>query len=767
MAIYRDRNPALLRGILPPHYDTLESAHRDRIVVSIDEGPRFTCGELRIEAPFGFDRPQLYTWLSAQQPPANAIPASVHVVAGVPRTHWIAPSGAAAELDEPTWQPGKPAEFTDLAHDHYDRQVRRALAAMGWYHAKFESRLVRDKASQTAALLISIQDHGPLTRIDRIEVEGSQRDSQEDVIAFLGLQAGLPLNEGVRLEIAYRLWHSARYIDQNVTIEPPVEPAGPTVLRIKLVDNDWAPPLLEPLNAAQETLIRFRDWLQEAVDRRDSLIIRLTTRAGFWQIVAAHDEGLLVTIEPRPNALGVVPENAHPFLLVSGYGAVECVARGHSHKLQIPIANATQLLTTITARAQPKASNAERPFTLSLGMGAAVQRPSTTVGPLAPLKLDLTLDASVLMALLDPERIQSTLNNDQLVLLERNGNMQLRIEQRTGRLIDWSLRANEDDRISATISFDSTPFADHVAVARHRLNGDAAPQPNAFDPRWPVSSTADYLLGTILADEAVDWFSEDKVTRAHAEEMRAIMHKLVRSGLLSPLDELALAEQRAPEQKFGIPASSDDQVDADEVDSLSTSSIIVRAVAGFSDEMFPRDSWIWTLTRRSAFLLLHHTEFTKEDLKKLYYSDDVGPLARLTTATLLDLIKHPSATRFARSGRRKLDVKDFRNDYQPLIATNKLVGRVVFHAAAALRQLDDSEVKTLGRSLLGPHGNLLEEGVKYLRENRDRPLEESLPIVLDRAWGQGLRAWVDNRLEQLELSEAAVVRKPKAVTLTQ
>ena len=112
--------------------DAKAQARLDRdssqIIVTVDEGARYTAGEVRVTGAVDVDVARVVEWLTSRQPPAGSRLAGYSEIDGRQVPQWVSPSGGRAESNWPTWEPG---EFETLAAVHLkfrSERIRRGVA---------------------------------------------------------------------------------------------------------------------------------------------------------------------------------------------------------------------------------------------------------------------------------------------------------------------------------------------------------------------------------------------------------------------------------------------------------------------------------------------------------------------------------------------------------------------------------------------------------------------------------------------------------------
>ena len=81
---------------------------------------------------------------------------------------------------------------------------------------------------------------------------------------------------------------------------------------------------------------------------------------------------------------------------------------------------------------------------------------------------------------------------------------------------------------------------------------------------------------------------------------------------------------------------------------------------------------------------------------------------------------------FASKGLERLSLDDFRRDYRLLVRQEGPMAGMLKGLSDALRGLDQEEVAVLGKMLIPPYRAILEDWVKQLKEEPNKPATEIL-----------------------------------------
>jgi hypothetical protein len=266
-----------------------------KIEIKIKEGPRQVAADIQI---VGVDKGVWETVeraLTSPWPPAGAHQEIVNVGDGKSVVRWIEADGTLAELNEPIWQPGKPADFF-LGHRKRVRdRIDRTLEELGYYRARYDIDLIQDAAHGTALLTVRLTDLGPTAIVGRITVFGNSRNSREAVLNYLELKPGMPINSRQGQQMRERLWASARFLASDIRLIS--ERRESVDVLIHLSEYSKAPPLSEPLTREEQVLLKARQWLADPDSWQGDLVVRTVPPSPPIKVIVSPHQGMLLSAE--------------------------------------------------------------------------------------------------------------------------------------------------------------------------------------------------------------------------------------------------------------------------------------------------------------------------------------------------------------------------------------------------------------------------------------------------------------------------------------
>jgi hypothetical protein len=745
----KTKNGYLKAGFPDAKVEARIDEKKKQIILTVDEGQQFRCGEITLSGTTYFDPVQVRTWLLSKQPPAGAVLAAVSQVQQGEVAQWINENGEEVELQSPAWQVGEPVRFDEQGRKSLEENVRRTLAELGCRWAKVEIVTPQNPVDHVAPLQINIADAGPPAVVGKISVIGNQRDSDEDVINYLGIKPGTMLTESERTRLWYLLWMSGRYLEQDIDLIAPDQPSSSVELQITVAEYDQASPISQPLSAAEEALMKCRQWILDNEKRRDDWVCRFT---GPYPgcVVVSPKQGLLCHGAPSgdpPGAAADCDQGLPEFLLKATPNEVLYADAAATKKLMLPHCEGLRLYCKLDFLVD--ASDPEHPRRFTFATGFSSSDDSTASG--ISLRTTISPTHMISLAHLPDSEVKI---EDGLLTVNSNGLEELRVDVRTGRLVKVCTPSGDDSPAPASeITLEQGAFERELAAAEAQLATQA--KDSAFNPARPLGSIVEFLAGDPLITRACHLLAKDVEQEKTIDGVRVALRDAIAASLLSPIDGALVAWRTKPSDDEG--QKGDEFSVPNEFEALqgwdALSMFLIQQTITRSDDVFPRNSWPWTLVRDLALWETGRSKYCQGDVNELWASKDFGPLGYLSLATIFSMSDNPARSDTLRSigeyGLTKFFVEDFEREVRPLLDQSKLAGKCVCHLARVLREMDEDDATALGSLFLGDRGNLLGNVACWLKSLRDEPMEKVLPEVLNEAWSAGLRSIVEQRLRAI------------------
>ena len=756
----------------------------DRLVVDVVEGPLFKAGSIHVTGLPDETMARLVRFLSEQQPSQDAVPRLVGQADGTTITTWVTADGLPAPLQPPAWKQAGPAPCDAVTLHKIRVAVARFLRDEGYLsiplpvpdrrsavraargtvatprsmhgdgssgrHAPFDVTL--KPGDGTVDLVVAINDLPSKSVLRRIDLPPECRTTERDLSDSLGIKLGEPVTDRDRLAWRDSLRRSGRFLRHEIDFQiDPTDPAS-VAARFTLEEYPAATPLSQPLSREETTMLRFHDWLVDAIGRGDDLVLDVTRTPGgpdatpaSARLTVAPTAGFLLTALPDgEQACGLAVSGTEASLLpADGAGRLDLPLPAH-HRLTANLGLSLVRDKTV-GKELPKYSR-----NVSFGVGIA----DAGNGDKAKVLIAVSVEPVACLSFVHDDSSLVRFEEDTLVI-EAGGAIS-RFDATTGRPLGLAVAGCE-------VSLDARPKALSEAIEPLRT----ASGPNKLRPEAPVVSTVEFLLsGNVMAacrriadaaglhgDTRSMWerrlaWGVDVVRRCREDGGfercdRVLASSSVGSGASNALEPLLIPKEDEPT----TPAA--------------TQKALTRQVAAIvwrlTEEHCGRTSWPAALVRAGACALVGDPAMLYE-MAEFMASDDHGPLAYVSASSLVPVPL--MAGTLARRGQERLSTVAFHTDCHPLLAA---FGPYGFDdcCVSLLRSVDDDAVREIGRTACGNPDLLLPLVHSLKSHERHEDAVAGLQDALDVWWDGALRPMVAAKLDAIASPRTATAPGPR------
>ncbi len=700
---------------------------RRQIDVHVSEGTQVRCGGVRITG---------CKTLSAE--------VLMRSLTGDPQRH-----------HQSVWKPEGPAPFDEDATARIRRRIESEFAEAGFFHPDFDVAINRQPEVATARLILVIKSEGRRAVVGNIEVTGTKRDSTDDVLKYLNLQPGTPFDAGVTDRLTRRLSGSARYLVHEVSEHPDgrTNADGHELhdLKIRLREYQQARPLRDELSPTDHALLKFRDWLMRwsqgeidedlvvtsSLDADDSILPQtespeqqpavlgsVAPQFGFRMVVGPN-RGQIVTLKAKPMG-GTPPID---LIFVADNDRLVFAAPQRHVKLELSdYFTENRLFFEFKGKSASEKSidRTGSPFVMNLGW--TFKRGKKPTASLFGISAEFTEAFMTSLAHFDDAECQLHDGTWHIA----NESFAIEIDAESGRLIEYRVQLDEGLPILVCRAQKQA-----LQSELQQIDVTLAALATSYDASSPWKSVAEFLIDELLFAAGPD------ATTERAKAFRAL-RKVV--GLWSPpgCGQLwnAGGEQRLPnDETFRLPSqpasrSSDDPFNSGEgwrKNLMSTFLPIYR-------RLVPKTGWMWPVGRDAALQWGSDAKSAGSSLRQAPMSFEIGPAGDLVVGLLGPYLGIDLTENAGRAGMQRLAAEAFANDYRPLLKGDSWMGQWLLSLAAALRDLDEAELKALVRLLPddAPQEAIF-NCLSLLTKEPGKPVAEVVPPVLDRLWSDVLR----------------------------
>jgi hypothetical protein len=698
-----------------------------QIVVKVQEGPRYSCGPIRITGLKSIDPKLLARRLSTPAELGKKERSALVLETGENGQEKETTKSDDGAWENYLWTPGEPAHLSEVSLRTLGIMVSNVFWEFGYGRPRFAIRATPQPKTHLAELDVEVQDEGPRSIIDRLEVSGLQKNSRESLLKYLKLKPGMALSSNLISRVESKLWNAARFLHYEVGAGRPDE-RGRAVVKIQVLEYADAPPLDQEFSPAEKAMLRARQWWASPEPVRGGMIFKggvsnwqglsfalgVSVRKGLALALrdgsngaAGSDWGMVLAT----NLVGLYPPEGRPELAIPDFHG----------RLTLRLA-----LTGTT--------NPEQPFNLTF----AASFDPTNDSPAAPCQFHLTMAPVALVSLAHKKGWTNHVEGGKWVA--SSADCRVEVDERTGR---FGVRGGPGTN-GFVYRWDFAPKAFEETEAR--LLTGLTHQTNRYDAAKPLGSFAAFAVEELLRSRLL----QDRVltdltgeSRIHAAKVTsALLSKVA----VSPLDRLMQGQDQSPDEETFVVPEVRSLTRTGKADILAQ---VGRWVLRIGEKGFPVGSWPWTLVREGTFLVQGRGRYSAEALQQIYESDDTGPLGYLATAELLHRLGAPTAKLFAARGLAELSETAFARDAKLLFNEDTLVGQSLISLAETLRDMGDADLEYLASLMPPARAELIRQSVALMRAAKGRPTDEVLAPALGAYWRSELRIEVAAALGSL------------------
>ncbi len=724
--------------------------------VQIDEGRQYRKGQVEVAAPQQVDRTAIVRCLTT-----------------LPQPHaWrIERDGADfARLNEDTiaWKPGDPVHYDELSVAELETTVRRSLAEQGFTRAKFTVGFSPSDNAGNVSLRVEVESSPEPDQISGIEIVGLKRNSREELLSFLRVAKGEPLNAALLERVHNQLKDCCRFWTYKVSAVVPPEKLNPNsmvssvghMLKIELDEYSEVPPLGKPLSEVDEVL-RKAGLLLASPTRSQDLVVEVSrledATGGIKTVRAVVGSDGRASVEVLSAAKGAW--NIDHALLLSP-GALEIYDWKARQKYVSPLpASMTFSLNVKQTRGE---KGEYQLAALVGGVNKTLNRDDAAQGP-----WQIQVEPVAVLHLAhrkEGKRPKVAVRGGELTYSD--GLVSLRLDAATGRLKELRCTAGNWIKRDFLIGRLEQGAFDKTAAT---LRTKGQPYPNCYDDAHKIGSSWDFTLAQIEKQPVVATSPELTMYCRLARQLRAsqtlalLYERWVGLTAVDPTEVDTAKIDRC--RQFDIPqtfSTKDDEVAA----TIDNSLVQVPAMA---DLMFPRGSWPWTLSREACFWKLREQLYGKQaDQAAAFAANEfrrmaagpIGPLGALALAESMKQLESADAQQviaIGNWGMSMLSPEAFAKDVSLLTEGDSGIALICRAATEQLGKLSEEEQEAI-ISLLpdGLQGSAARIATRR-KEHPTEPAAATIQATLLESWNTGLREVVQTELHSITTE---VAKKP-------
>lgn len=714
----------------------------EKIVVRVEEGPRFFCGDIVITGAKHVDTVLLAE--SLREP---------------------------AKQEKTPWVTGRPVRLDATAMTGLINRIKEALTAQGFFLTKFDFRTSMEPGESAQKLEIIIKDEGPRAEIGKITIAGNERDSDAEILEYLKLQPGQRFDTGLVERLQKRLEESGRFVGSHITGTASQQDAeGLRIfdLNIDLRDYELATPLAGNFSAEEKALLQFRSWADgwsrgesdtdlvfdfsisaaelEQMCAEMELPVPPTLWAGIRRLEArmiqSAKQGQVVTLRFVGGEGRIVFEEVYAF----SAGRLLIGSPQRNAKLDLVLNGARLKLNwQAAAKKLEDVDKYGKNFDIQFGITIDHIGKSEKNEPV-PMTVTTSFKPAPLLSIFY-EQASSSVLKDVVWHFEGDG-LHFQLEADTGRLIAAQIETNDggenEERRKAKIGKLTVRTEAGAYSAEWRKVEAQLAAAKEYDATTPLKSLFDFAFDECQYTLRQVDASADKLACC------AALQKLVQRWSPPwpfPTDDDdkdkdgKLAFQLPPE-KTTYQFNDLFSLDAESLRKCTPHFLAIYR------ELVPHDSWLWPVGRDLLLTRGSSSFVPVGSLLKTSHSSRLGPVGQFALAST----RHPALQiTAADAGMKLLSVEQFRKDYQPLLSGEGLLSKYLLTLADSIRSLDEEEVRSL--TILVPENRLpramFGAALLSLKDEPDASAAESVARLFKLAWNARLRYWVGAGLQTL------------------
>lgn len=686
---------------------------RGVIIADIDEGPLFHCGKIEIEGaktlPIeDFQRELRISRLERRRRGPNDPPVPPNLP---PRI---------LEMQSPLWKEGDVALFSAEYWELVMPSLHSIFQSFGYFSPRFTVS-AHPEEDLTATLVITVAEEGPRATLDQCKVTGGKKNSREDLLKYLDLQIGMPLNLRVKAEVERKLWYSARFLNYHVEIVPGRSDAGQpqTTLELKLKECADVPALSANITTEQKAMLQFINWLGSSDEWTNDCEIRITDLQDLLPLNPVNQKGnerceisAIVLISPRNNALifnGQVARSAdHPLL----DWAV------HLTPDRMILDSALQKLryesTAIGACLVLSVEWSENRF--FIGPGYQTRRNATE----PPFHLRMTLPPVLVLQFMVQAQPNVRIDGNLVVVHSEDGLPFFSFDRESGALVEFDLR-HPDGHSFFKVTHQPGLYDKWLenqerkmsVIKRSFLPGDR-----------PISAFVEFAVELLPA-----WKELQSSLPIH--ELTQLGRRFVQKDIFHGFDQALnkLLKSQAGSNRYRLPCPQQTQF-------VGSHPWWLNYVPPVADAFLPRTDQFHTIQREFILSEAMRDYRPTTAFAGLFSRGEVGPVTFQAVSLARRYLGSPHSDFLKDVLRTQATWETFQLDCEQWLSDGSPFGHLLFATVAALEESNDDEIMSLFSifNLKAADSKALRQLLQQLPALRDKPPREALLVTLKGAW---------------------------------
>lgn len=714
---------------------------RQRIALTVKEGPYYRNGDVRVDGAVTIPVEDLLQGLTDGTGPKDAFPRWTRPREQGGEIEWYKPNGEKVAKESAVWTRDQSTRFDSHLEKSVAETAVRILQRCGYMDPTVTARL-EPQANGKTTLVVNIDEEGPRATLGEIEVHGNERNTADEILTYLDVKPGQPLDSDIAARWKWALQESARFYETKVEITAPPFGPGPSRLDIHVVEIPDLPTLREPATPIMQASVRAARWmtapkkedwqlgvavkveqalsayLPPAWDGADSLNLQ-------WTLSAA-DRAMILEL----NVFDARQQSIWALHIHFDQGELQLVNLARRAKMTLPAIDGKLIAILQWDVRKPDEHGRSELFNFNIGMnssGGSEARPPEIKPIVNPAALLIHGRKSELTTTLD------------------DGNLRMAAE---GTLIEF------DAETGQLRHFES----EDVATGSFRLRADTGLYQQRFKELTPEYAACREQLAPTAKISSVCRFFIDEWSELgfpqsrRQEESLALVRRLLDAGVLRSLDEALSADEpteTVANSDFEIPAPPP----SGPLHPLSwLKPVLHMAFAGYS-KVFPRDTGAWVAGREATLALVGGRKGPLPPGRVVDLLDEAesGPLSFLLATELFHFVSPYHQFVLSNATLDRLDSQALRSELRVLTDERSVAGKVVLAVATALRDAAPDDLAMVSSWVTkSQFDDVLHPAFQELSRRKDEPLSRVLPDVLAQIYPALIRPLLVAELQRLD-----------------
>ncbi|SFJ10442.1 BamA/TamA family outer membrane protein [Planctomicrobium piriforme] len=683
-------------------------AQADRIVLQIDQGPRYSTGEVTVHVESPELQQSIIDALTKPQPSLTAVPETTIGPDGKWAVVWRERDGDLAEMLPPLWVTGSllTPDASDTAIIH--QRAVRACANVCYPFAKLHVQQRPNPVSRTIQLFVEVSQTGPPLIVSEIHVKGTEQQYVEDILDRLGFRVGDTITAVSLQKARNHLWNTGCFRTISVETSTPLTPSEPAEVIVDVVDFKEGPILGAPLTLRDEIAARMSSWVCKSDHEYFTSISEIQFQNWIFLFATTGDNQILADATNLNSPDGDV---LREIALFCTDRQLQLIAPQDRVLFQFELPEKGNFKWTFHEDGMLNSSKPSHQTRMNWGMGWN----SLSLERL--MKRDIWMSPMAAYRHLQGELIPSPASDGSCEVTEEGAH--LVVERSTGRVVEFDISSSDaESELTADLAFF---YRTDEPEGIQRLQERLIPA-DCRAIRWEAGSATQtrHLICQSLGRFA---FTSEA---SQSSRVAALVRWAEKVSL--PLSQFSSQMMNFKNERFSIPNG--------------------RTTQGINllfEEVLPAGSIPDQLVRE-IYLAFHGLNEPANELQRLLDSAEHGPLTLAMFSYSVSFLDAQTASQIADLGLDRLDESHFRSDLDEILGDEPTQPRPYRQLVQSFRQLSAAEIAAILKDLVAEQDVAL---LTSLANDSKVPDAEYCKRTLCSMWEPVLKSQVERLLTLL------------------